>query len=185
MFVFPETPAPQYPLIVTPVWNTVIKEFNNGGEQRRSRWAFPKYDVTVNYGVLNLVGVKTLWRFYQARKGALEAFYIYDLYAMDHVGQYVAVADGVRDTFDLPGRSCSSITLYSNGVEVFGGLLSGGGDGDSDRINFASPPAAGQILSADFTGFLRIRARFKEDKLSRENFTAALFKYGIELKGLR
>lgn len=62
-------------------------------------------------------------------------------------------------------------------------LHSAGGGGGSDRVTFITAPAVNDLLTCDFTGYLRIRCRFQEE-LSRSAFTAALYRTGIKLKGL-
>jgi len=194
MSTYPESPKPIYPLIVEPEFKTLISGFDGGGEQRRQKQLFPKYNVTVNYGALSETDMQTLWDFYLARKGAYEAFYIYDLALLasispNHDGQYVGTGDASTEVFDIPGRSTSSQVIYIDGVEqtltTDYVILNGGGESSADRVDFVSPPAAGEVVTADFTGFLRIRARFAEDKLSRELFMTNLFRYGIQLKGLK
>ena len=63
-------------------------------------------------------------------------------------------------------------------------ILTGGGDGSADRVDFVTAPATGESISCDFTGKLRINCRFAQDRLSRELFINILFAYGIELRGL-
>ena len=193
MSTYPESPLPIYPLIVEPEWKTLVSGFDGGGEQRRQKQLFPKYNVVVNYDALSEADMQTLWDFYMARKGAYEAFYIYDLtllasMSLDHIGQYCGTGDAATEIFDIPGRSTSSQAVYVDGVlqtiTTDYVILTGGGESSSDRVDFVSPPAAGEVITVDFTGFLRIRARFAEDKLSREMFMTNLFRYGIKLKGL-
>jgi len=194
MATFPEDPKPIYPLIVTPIWKTLVSQQGTGKEQRRQKSLFPIYDVTVQYYALSAADAKTLWEFYMARKGAFETFYIYDLallanVSFNHTDQYCGTGDGETDIFDIPGRSTSSQTIYVNGeAQSTPGdysILTGGGESNSDRVDFVTAPSEGGIITCDFTGFLRIRARFKYDKLPRELFITKLFKYGIELKGLK
>lgn len=184
--VLPTTPSPQYPGKLTPIWKTLVSDYESGNEQRRQKWLYAKYDVSVNYGALELSDVKTLWEFYMARKGAFESFYYVDVFVMDHVGLYIETCNGTDDTFDLPGLSTSARTLYENGSIVTSGFsyLTGGGDGSADRVEYTTAPAEGTILTIDFTGYLRVKCRFAEDNLNRENFTYNLFKYGLQLKGI-
>lgn len=193
MATFPESPIPIYPLIVEPEWKTLISGFDGGGEQRRQKQLFPTYNVSVQYDALSASDTQILWDFYMARKGAYEAFYVYDLalmagIALNHDGQYVGTGDAATDIFDIPGRSTSSQSVYIDNVlqtiTTDYSILTGGGESSSDRIDFVSPPAAGAVITVDFTGFLRIRARFAEDKLPRELFMTILFRYGVKLKGL-
>jgi len=190
---FPESPIPIYPLVIEPEWQTVISGFDGGGEQRRQKQLFPKYNVAVQYDALSETAMQTLWAFYMARKGAYEAFYIYDLSLLASIspnydGQYVGTGDAATDIFDIPGRSTSSQSVYIDNVlqtiTTDYSILTGGGESSSDRIDFVSAPAAGEVITVDFTGYLRIRARFLEDKLPRELFMTNLFRYGVKLKGL-
>jgi len=191
MATWPETnPAPVYPLIVTPVFKTLVSPFDNGAQQRRAKQVFPTYDVTVRYRALSAADMQTLWSFYLARQGGFEAFWIYDLalsagVSFTHAGQYVGTGDG-GSVFDLPGRATSSHTIYVNGSEETGvTILSGGGQASADRVQFTVGPTTGAQITADFTGYLRIRARFKNDMFNRELFMNNLFQTGaIALEGL-
>lgn len=186
MAVYPTSPMYSYPVTLTPVWNTLISDFEKGAEQRRKKWAYAKYNVIVQYTALSTLDAKTIYEFYMARNGSYESFYFYDPYAFDHVGLYVATGDGVTDVFDIPGSSTSARTLYENDVLVSSGFsyLTGGGDGSSDRVDYVTAPPLGTIITIDFTGYLRAKVRFKDDNLSRENFTTTLMRYGLELQGL-
>lgn len=186
MAEFPTTPRPFYPVIIEPEWKTNISTFDSGKEQRRQKWDFPKYNVELRYDVLSSADIQSLWDFYMARKGAYEAFYFYDLESVAHNAQYVGIGDGATATFDIPGKSTSSQTIYIDGVPLGSGytILSGGGSENSDRVQFTAAPAIGEMITCDFTGFLRIRCRFKEDKMSKSAFTASLRQTGLKLKGL-
>lgn len=189
MATFPEDPIPSFPLNIEPEWITLVRQVDTGGEQRKQKSLFPKYNVTVQYDVLTQSEMQTLWDFYQARKGAYDAFYIFDLVAMNHDGQYAGTGDGATEIFDIPGRSTSAQSVYLDGLlqtlTTDYVILTGGGESNADRIDFVSPPTAGAIVTVDFTGYLRMRVRFLNDKLPRELFSVLLFRYGIELKGLK
>jgi hypothetical protein len=158
---------------------------DSGKEQRRQKQLYAKYDVKLQYNVLTTVEIQVLWNFYTARQGTFEAFYFYTLEVADWDNLYVGVGDGTSVTFDLPGKSTSSVTVYVDGYTVATYTkLVGGGAESSDRITFVTAPSAGQIITCDLTGYLRIRCRFKEDYFSRNNFEYVLYKSGIELKGL-
>lgn len=192
MATWPESnPTPNYPLIVEPEFNTLISDFDGGGEQRRQKQLYPKYNVTVSYKGILVADARILWEFYLARKGAYEVFYIYDLtlllgHSFNHVGEYCGTGDGSTTIFDIPGRSTSSRTVYSDGIDVTSDVsfLTGGGSSSSDRVDFNTAPTEGKIITIDFTGYLRMRVRFAEDKLARQNFFHDLYAYGIKLKGL-
>jgi len=189
MAVIPSDPAPSYSLEIEPEWRTLVSTFDSGKEQRRQKWTFAKYNVHLVYNVLSPQSeMQALWDFYMARKGSSEAFYFYtsDLDTGPWNGLYVGRGDGSTTVFDIPGKSTSSQKIYINGQEQGSGweILSGGGDGNSDRVQFTAAPASGDLITCDFAGFMRIRCRFKEDRMSRERFCYACYHTGLELKGL-
>ncbi|HKJ41389.1 MAG TPA: DUF2460 domain-containing protein, partial [Sunxiuqinia sp.] len=142
MATFPDDPVTNYPLVVEPQWRTQITEVDSGGEQRKQKSLFPRYNVRVNFKLMTNAQIQAIWEFYQARKGAYESFYIYDLISLTHDAQYVGTADGATLILDLPGKSTSSQTIYSNGIELTEGydydILTGGGDSDADRVDFGT-----------------------------------------------
>ncbi len=186
MAVFPDSIHHNPSFVFTPVWNTLKSKYENGNEQRRQKWLYPKYDVAVQFNALSQVDAKTIYEFYMARKGSYEAFYFFDHYSFDHVGLYVGTGDGSTDVFDIPGITTSARTLYENGSVISSGFsyLTGGGDGAADRVDYTTAPASGVIITIDFTGFVRAKVRFANDNLDRNNFMTNLFKYGLELKGV-
>jgi hypothetical protein len=184
--LYPTTPVPQFPYSVSPRWKTIITTFDTGAEQRRSKRPFAQYDVTLTYDVITVAEMQTLWNFYQSAKGSYMPFFFYCYESAAYANLLVGTGDAVTTIFDLPGKSTSSRTLYVNGAVQSSGFsyLTGGGQENSDRVQFTVAPAIGAIISADFTGYLRIRCRFKNDTLSRQMFEALLYKTGIELQGL-
>jgi hypothetical protein len=196
MATFPESdPTPNYPLILSPRFNTVISDMDSGAEERTSKWLFPKYDVGVKYSGISAADAQTLWNFFLARRGAYEAFYIYDLALLasvtkSHVKQYVGTATETGVQYhDIPGRSTSGHAVYVNGVEMeqSGNWIqfTGGGTSDSDRLCFNNGVlAVGDVITVSFSGYLRIRARFAQDFINQELFTNTLYRQGLEMKGL-
>ena len=191
MATYPESPIPNYPLTVTPRWDTVISRMDGGSEQRRQKTLFPVYDVQVSYTALTNAGMQTIWNFFMVRKGRTEAFYIYDLallggQAFAHSAQFVGYGDDSTDTFDIPGRSTSNRKVYVDGAEQTSGIsyTTGTGASLSDQVVFTTAPAAGEVITADFSGFLRMRVRFANDTFDRELFMTTLMRAGVSLQGL-
>jgi len=63
-------------------------------------------------------------------------------------------------TYDLPSKNTvndSSLIAYVNDVVTSKTFISAGGGGGADRIAFSGYQAAGALITADFTGKLRIR----------------------------
>lgn len=187
MAQFPTVPAPNYPYDLVINWKTIITAFDSAVEQRRQKQTYAKYDVDLNYDILTEVEFQTLWNFYVARKGALETFYFYTFTATDWIGLYCRTGDGTTVTFDIPGKSTSAHVIYNNGLVVSSldyTILYGGGTEGSDRVTFTAAPVKNAIITCDFTGFMRIRCRFEEDKMTKTGFEVALYKTGLKLKGL-
>lgn len=184
---FPSSPAPSYSLELGQQFRTIISTFDSGREQRRAKWSFPKYRVTLRYQANENVDTETIWQFYQARRGAYEAFDFYYPLIQNLKGLYVGTGDGETAIFDLPGKTTSEHKIFNNTSEVSGDdytILTGGGRSSSDRVQFDSPPLAGRLITADFRGYQRIRCRFAEDNFTRETFEVALCNYGVVLQGL-
>lgn len=192
MATWPESsPTPRYPLAVTIRFNTLISSFDGGGEQRRQKLLYPQYDTVIKYDTITKTEAQTLYNFYIARQGSYEAFYIYDLsllllHTFVHTNQYMGTGDGSTTIFDIPGRSTSSQTIYTDGADATsdGSILTGGGASSSDRFTFNTAPIIGMIITCDFAGYLRMRVRFQDDKLTRENFICGLYNMGTKLKGV-
>lgn len=192
MATYPEDPIPNYPLVVSPRFKTLIRTAESGIEQRTYKQLYPQYDVVVKYSDLLAADIQTLWDFYIARKGAYEAFFIYDLAllggnAFNHISEYVGVGDDAEDVFDIPGRSVASETVYVNGISKSDPgdySISVQGGADPDQIDFVVAPPEGDVITIDFTGFLRMRVRFEEDSIPRQLFAYNAYKIGINLRGL-
>jgi uncharacterized protein (TIGR02217 family) len=190
MAEYPTTPKPQNPVNITARFNNIISTADSGREQRRRKSVQNLYDVKLTYSALSLANLNTLWAFYQARRGTFESFYFYDLTESrtTHYTQYVGVGDASTTIFDIPGKNTSGQTIYVNGVAktvtTDYTILTGGGTESADRISFVVAPAAGYIITVTFTGDLRIKCRFKEDKLTREGLLYCAYRTGIELYGL-
>lgn len=186
--VFPDSPAPIFPVVIQPEWKTLIAGEDSGKEQRRQKWLYAKYNAKLLFSPLSKTEFQTLWDFYQARKGAAEAFYFYNIDTINLDGLYVGTGDDSTEVFDIPGKSTSSQSIYIDGVlqtlTTDYVILTGGGDGNSDRVDFVSAPASGEVITCDFTGYLRLRCRFADDTMDREWFAAAVYKTGLDLKGL-
>jgi len=87
--------------------------------------------------------------------------------------------------FELPSKSTTGLTVYVNGTSTGVTFLSGGGDEGVDRIQFATAPAHGALITADFTGQQRFRMRFKEDMGSKSLFLSVLYNMGLALQEVR
>lgn len=187
MAKFPTSPVPQYPLQIISNWKTIVSQFDGGQEQRRRKQDFPTYDVNLVFNALTQSELETLWKFYNARGGAYEAFYFFIPYEESHTNLFVGVGDGTKKIFDIPGIITGATKIYFNGILQEAGyeILTGGGVEGADRVSFTNAPTAGIVISCDFLGEQRIKCRFADDKMTKEYFEIAVFKTGLNLKGLK
>lgn len=114
----------------------------------------------------------------------------------NHTNQFCGTSPGDDpqytnpEIFDIPGISTSEQSVYCNGVEQTETtdyeILYGDPDwpDSCDRINFVATPAQGAVVTIDFTGILRIYARFYGDHLAEELFMTNLEYCEVLLKGL-
>jgi len=177
-------------MTITPIWTTLITQNDSKfvSEQRKAKQVFPKYDVKLKYpDAITPSDIQAIFDFYMARKGAYESFYIYDKTSRNHTKQYVDYGDSTTTIFDIPGKTTSSVSIYIDDVLQVGGysIVSGTGTVSSDRVQFNAAPVTGQLITVSFTGYLRIRARFKDDRWSIAHLTQLLYLGGeIEFIGL-
>lgn len=195
--VFPTTdPRPDYPFIISPRFKTIVSETEDGVEIARRKRLFPVYDVTFRYTYIDsALEFQTLYDFYMERGGRFERFFVYDPRVelgnilVSHKSQYIGVGDGVQTIFDIPGKSTSGQSIYINGILqtiiTDYTILIGGGDGDSDRVEFVSAPPAGDVITCDFTGILRMYVRFANDFTNFEWFIWIIQRTGLQMRGVQ
>lgn len=166
-------------------FNTLISTMENGTEERRAKWSYPRRHANIKCTYLLGTNSDTAWDFYIARKGSYEHFTwflpVSDAYTYEYVGQ----GDGSTTAFDINAKTISSYTVYIDGVaktEVTHYSIGAatGTDGRA-RVTFVTAPSAGEIIEISFTGYLGLYYRFKDDNLTRPMFTTALQQWGLEI----
>lgn len=66
---------PSFDVLIEKDWGTIISQYETPGvEQRRTKGSVPIRIFTFNFGVRTLAQIKQIEDFYDARKGAFEAF---------------------------------------------------------------------------------------------------------------
>lgn len=169
---------------ITDQWKTTITPMESGcNENRTKRWRFPKRSVNIPYSRDEAADVSAAWLFYRARSGAYEPFWL--IVPTEDVEPYedefIARGDGITQSFDLPGKTTTLRSVYVDGVEdATATYASGTGEAGVDRVTFSSVPAEGALLTADFTGYLRLRARFAQDSLKKTNFDYLAYEFGVD-----
>jgi uncharacterized protein (TIGR02217 family) len=176
------------------VFKTLISNFNEeGAEQRKQKWLYPKRDFTLEYKYITKTNMETLWAFYIARKGSYGAFNFFMPEPLadypSYIKEYVGTGDGSTTVFNCPSKAGTSVTVYKGGAALTGGgsdytFSSEGGADGADKITMTAAPDSGEYLTISFTGALKIRCRFAEDNLSWEDFQDRVATVGIKLKGI-
>lgn len=195
MVAFPEITAIPFgnPVIQQLQFKTLINGFNDlGQEQRKQKWLYPRRLITLRYNYISKTEVEDLFQFYIARSGAFQAFSFFypsprgNNYSYVH--EYVGSGDGSETVFSLPSLYATSYTLYIEGTTQseptdYSLSAAGGPDGE-DKATFAIAPSDGERITFSFTGRLKIRARFADDKLNMQEFYDRLTNVGLKLQGL-
>jgi len=192
MAKFPEVSsiAPDEPEKLQLQWKTLISQFDDlGEEKRKQKWLYPRRNITLQYTGHSKADGRTLWQFYLDRKGSHEAFNWFSGISNTYAGEYVGSGDGATVIFNLPAKNSSAYTVYKNGVEQSGGgvdytFAAGAGADGADKITFAAAPDAGDRITYDFTGNLKVYCRFAEDYLDFETFWDRAVNIGLVLHGL-
>lgn len=184
--LFPESPAPLWPYTFEAEYKTIISPVESNLEQAIAQWRFPKRYVELLYDPgISREDFSTLYDFFTGRRGRYLAFYFYDWVTGDWADEFVGWTDGATQTWDLPGRSASSRKAYFDGSQKYPTWSTGTGDAGADQMTFSWVPAAGKLITASFTGQLRLRMRFEDDKITREDFYTTLVRTGLRLRERR
>lgn len=169
---------------------TNITRMDSGAERRRVRATIPAEDFDGRWGPRDDSRwiAEQLSAFFRQTGGPALAFVAYDWdYSFGHQRIYVGTGNGTRTVWNLPCRdTASAIKVFSDGVEQTTGLtLADTGDNEAKKATFSTAPAAGKVLTASFTGQLRVVCRFAEDALRLEHADAGLYGITVSLVGLK
>ena len=198
MAKFPETPKFSYSYGLTKQFKTLINEMDGGNEVRRRLLRFPKRSVSLIYPELTKANRDILSDWFQTYYGAYgdssgTLFYFFDQTLRHWTDEYVGVGTGAADTFDLHSKTTTAgatLKIFLDGVlktvTTHYTISTGSGSEGADQVVFVSAPGAGVLITSDFNGYLRIKARFADDGFQEviEKFSGAnpLFKVQINLK---
>ena len=139
-------------------WNTDLTTFDDGSEQRRSRWANDRTIYSFSYPSMVDDQITDLWNFYRARKGSWESFYCAVppgiTFAVTQVsGTSVVLSNAIKP-------SPSNITTKVNNVELFNCTF----DEDEKKVIYPSP----QTGDIEVTYYEMKLVRFVNDALDRD-----------------
>jgi hypothetical protein len=177
------------PVSETLVFTTLRSQFGPGPTpQRKAMQLYPTRAFAIGVERVILSQARTLYNFYLARKGSFEVFNFFHPLIAAYAGEYVGTGTGSQTVWNLPSKSGATCTVYIDGIAQTGGgvnytFVSGTGEDGADKVTFAAAPTAGQRITYDFTGKLKVRCTFAEDKLTFETFLARLVSARLTLQG--
>ena len=192
MVAFPDiltSVSPRNPLDQGMEYKTLVSQFDSGQETRKQKQLYVRRQLNLQYKYIDKADAKILWQFFQARKGKFEAFNLFFPFKSDYLGEYVGTGDGLQTNWNAPSRGAYLVSVYLDGDEQVGNgtnytLTQQGGADGADLIEFVSAPSIGAQITMDFTGYLKICARFDEDLMEWQTFFDKFATTGLKIKGL-
>jgi uncharacterized protein (TIGR02217 family) len=198
---FPTLPGLGWSVSKAPRFATRIQRAVSGRELRVVDQPNPIWTWTLTYSMLRDQSdtrapsgpgagydeLRTLMGFFLQQQGAFQPF-LFDDPTDDQVSaQPMGTGDGSATVFQLvramgaalPGGGFAEPVTAPNAVSAvyFNGVRQGasgyGVDPATGLVTFSSPPPAGQLVTADFTYFFRVR--FADDTAEFENFMYQLW----------
>lgn len=167
-----------------PQYSTDVVITHGGYEQRNSNWSQARAVYNVAHGVKTQTQLDTLIAFFRARKGRADGFRFKDWTDYQATGQVIGTGNGSKLAFQLiktynSGSTsetrnirkpvAGTVNIYLNGVLQSGSAFTL--DSTTGIVTFATAPANGVVVSADFQ--FDVPVRFDTDRLS-----ASLDSYG-------
>lgn len=172
-----------------PLWDTRVQEAASGKETRVALWSYPRWRWDLSYNVLRSDAVNAelqqLAGFFNARQGMYDSFLYEDADDNSVSGQTIGTGSGSTLSFQLirsfggflePILAPHSVSaVYLDGVpQASGWSVSNWGSNSPGRITFASAPANGVSISADFSFYFPVR--MTEDSVSFAMFLSRHYK---------
>ena len=168
-------PAISYGASGGPGYLTTVVATASGHEHRNSNWAAARGKWDVASGLKNREQVAELIAFFRARRGRAHGFRFKDWTDYQGVAQVLGTGNGSLKTFQLvknyvsggvtESRTiakpvASTVKIYRNGVLATSGAST---DSTTGVVTFATAPASGVIVTADFE--FDVPVRFDTDQM--------------------
>jgi len=191
--IFPSLPGLGWSVVKSPRFATRIQRAVNGRELRALDQPYPLWNWTLTYPLLrdrndmraisspSYDELRTLAGFFLQQQGALQPFLFDDPTDDIAAAQPLGTGDSSRTAFQLlrhMGGFAEPITapntvsaIYFDGIQQSAANYTV--DAATGSVTFATPPPAGQLVTADFTYWLRVR--FADDTAEFENFMLQLW----------
>ena len=162
----------------TTIWATKIATSASGREIRSPRWSAPIYKWSAPINVLRDPETQQLLTAFMASYGQCGLIRYMDPFDHTATGQTIAIGDGTTTSFQLI-RTIAGYTdvvrapaivsaVHVGGVSATGYTI----DSSTGILTLTAPPAAGSIISCDFTFYFLVR--FSSDELQLADIAAGL-----------
>ena len=178
--VFPSalTNIVAFPVVMKPMYRTIIQTAASGKEQRVALWNYARRVYTLTWEFMRDDATHNEWdtmlSFWLSLQGRFSTFLFNDPSDNAATGQLIGIGDGVTTQFQLARTINSSWTeainapnivshVYVNGVDPGGWSVNSA----TGVITLASPAPNGQAVSADFTFYFRCRLLNDEDEFEK------------------
>lgn len=198
--IFPALPGLGWSVSKTPRFATRIQQAVSGRELRALDQPNPIWTWTLTYSMLRdrndtrgaglgagYDELRTLMGFFLQQQGAFQPFLFDDPTDDRASAQAIGTGDGSATSFQLvrtmgaalPGGGFAEPITAPNAVAAiyFDGIRQSPAgysvDPETGLVGFNSPPPAGQLVTADFTYYFRVR--FADDTADFENFLYQLW----------
>jgi len=176
---------------LTDAYRTLISDFENGAEQRRSKWDRPRASVNFRFerGSLTLDDIADIWRFYKDKQGAFRTFELPTFGRLTTIeSRYPGSGTllGLADTQDL------TTSILSRWNKLF--LENAAGEYElfvitsvvnTTTVHVRSGSLQGRVFEVGNPAYPVIKARFAQDIYSPEYLHALMTTIGIEFTEVR
>ncbi len=183
---FPVVPTRGWSVTLSPIFSTGAALHVSGREVRAARYVSPVWEIELKYDLLRMVSPNTelqqIIGFFEECEGETTSFYFEPVTLSPVNGQSLGTGDGSTVTFPFavsiggatltPAGVGTVSAVYLAGVAQTGGYLI---DATplAPAVTFATAPAAGVAVTADFDWYLL--CRFDDDSADAKEFMAALY----------
>jgi uncharacterized protein (TIGR02217 family) len=191
--VFPALAGLAWSVTKAPTFQTRIQRAVSGRELRALDYPSPLWQFTLVFAFLRdnpeagFDELRTLMGFYLSCQGAFGTFLFQDPSDFQITDEYLGTGDSSTSIFQLqrtmgtalPGGGFAEPIVAPNSVNAiyFNGITQNAStysvDPNTGLVTFATPPATGLVITADFSYWFR--CRFVDDSYDFENFMYRLW----------
>jgi hypothetical protein len=181
-----------FPIVMRPVWSTIVAISTSGREVRSPQRAFPLYEFELSFEILkdqgpnwqpfqNHAGFKELQEilgFYNAMSGQYRGWFFEFPQDWSRQGQHIGTGDGSTRVFTVVrtiGLGTDFLTEPVGGVHALDSVYIGGAlqnpnsySWTGNQLTFATAPNLNAEVTADFSFYYK--CRFLDDKQEFSEF---------------